>query len=98
VLSLRYLAEKTSYLAETGRPAWNGEVETLEEAVGVPRQQAYATLKEHLGQSGPEVTELLWDTYEPQRIWLYFAAIGVASAVSLLIFNQRAKRWGKMNA
>jgi MFS family permease len=96
-LSLRYLAEKTDYLTQKGRPAWDGNVESLEATVGVVRKDAYATLKTHLEKDGIEVTRLLWDTYEPQQVWYYFAVIGVVSIVALLIFNQRAKRWGSMN-
>jgi POT family proton-dependent oligopeptide transporter len=97
VLAQRYLAEKTDYLAENGRPAWNGEVASLGDTLGVPRKEAYDTLKSYLDLSGHDATELLWTTYEPYHIWYYFAAIGVASTLALLVYNQRAKRWGHLN-
>ena len=97
VLSQRYLAEHTHYLAETGRGTWDGELATLGKTLGVERKDAYETLTVHLGKSGHEVTQLLWDTYQPYQVWYYFAAIGLVAVVSLLIFNQRAKRWNDMN-
>jgi hypothetical protein len=35
---------------------------------------------------------LLWDTYEPQRIWMTFALIGAASMVGLVVFDQITRR------
>ena len=96
-LSLRYLAEKTSYLKDKGLSAWNGDVSTLESTVGIERGSAYDTLKEYLNQDGAAVTQLLWDTYQPYQIWYYFAAIGVASIFGLLVFNKMAKKWKGMD-
>ena len=97
VLAQKYLAEHTNYLEAHGRPGWDGATATLSETLGVERETAYATLKDQLGQSGPEVTDLLWTTYQPYQVWYWFAAIGVVSAVALLIYNQRAKKWSDMN-
>jgi len=45
------------------------------------------------------VTQLLWDTYNPQYYtWIPFAAVGVLAAIALAIFGQMAKRWSDMNA
>ena len=97
VLAQRYLAEKTDYLAKNGRPAWDGQIATLGDTLGVKRADAYATLKTHLGQDGVSVTQLLWDTYEPYQIWYYFAAIGIVSVIALIIYNQLAKKWQDLN-
>ncbi len=97
VLAQRYLAEKTDFLQRRGLPAWDGDVSSLSDTLGVAREGAYAVLKSHLGQDGPAVTRLLWDTYHPYTIWFYFAAVGVVSIAALLIFNHRAKRWRDMN-
>ena len=95
-LALRYLIEHTPF--GQGR-TWDGSVSTLEAATGVSRTDAFAKLQEVLGQGGVEVTQLLWDTYDPQYyIWIPFAAIGVAAAIALYIFGQLAKRWSDMNA
>ncbi len=93
-LSLRYLAEKTDYLEAAGLPAWSGDLAALEEATLVTRPQAYATLKAYLGQDGPAVTTLLWETYQPYQIWYYLASIGVVSIVALFIFIWWTRRTG----
>ena len=93
VLAQRYLAEKTDWLKTKGLDAWNGNIADLTSTTGVERSDAYNTLKAHLNQSGPEVTQLLWDTYQPYTVWYWFAAIGVASVLALLVYNQRAKTW-----
>jgi len=97
VLAQRYLAEKTDYIKEKGLGAWDGDVHSLGDTLGVPREEAYATLKTYLSQDGPQVTELLWNTYQPYQVWYYFAAIGVASVVALLVYNNAAKKWKDMN-
>lgn len=97
ILSLRYLAEKTDYLATHGRPAWDGKIGSLEETVGIERKNAYAALKDHLGQSGEDVTKLLWDVYAPYQIWYWYAALGIIAVVALFFFIRNARKSGKMN-
>ena len=93
-LALKYLSEKLN-IGQT----WNGDIGTLEQSVGVPRTEAFAKLQEILGVSGPEATEILWKTYDPQyATWIPFAATGVVAAIALAIFGQMAKRWKDMNA
>ena len=96
-LALRYLAENTDYLEAHERPAWNGEIDSLEETVGVHRNEAMNTLVEVLGQSHQQVTDMLWTTYQPYQVWYVFAAIGIASAVGLYFFNRAASRWKDMD-
>jgi MFS family permease len=97
VLSQRYLAEHTDFLSRQGRPAWDGDIATLTETLGVERPGAYAALREELNEDGPSVTRLLWNTYAPYSIWYIFAAVGIASLVGLVLYSQRAKRWGTLN-
>ncbi|MCC6523164.1 MAG: MFS transporter [Polyangiaceae bacterium] len=97
VLAQRYLAEHTDYLSRDGRPAWDGHVATLTQTLGVERPEAYAALREELGQDGASVTRLLWDTYAPYQVWYLFAGVGVASLIGLILYSQRAKRWGTLN-
>ncbi len=96
VLAQKYFAEHTERLAELGT-TWNGDVEGLEAAVGYDRTQAYAALCEHLGKSGQEVTDLLWQTYSPYEIWYPIAIIGVVSIFALLAYNRAARGWADMN-
>lgn len=94
VLSLRYLAEKTSYLQ--GR-TWNGDPATLEAAVGVERKVAFATLVKELGQDPNAVNQLLWTTYRPYQVWYPFALIGLCSLVGIVAYSQVSKRWKDMD-
>ncbi|MBN2577944.1 MAG: MFS transporter [Pirellulales bacterium] len=94
-LALRYLAEKTSWgLAKH----WNGDFSTLERTLGIKRPQAMDKLQEITGMDPHAATRLLWDAYSPHYVWIPFALIGVAAALALWFFGQRAKRWSDMNA
>ncbi len=95
VLALRYLAEKTPF--GQGKN-WNGEIATLESALGVKRPQAMAKLQEVTGLDAVAATQKLWETYDPHLIWIPFACVGVIAAIGLYIFGQRAKKWHDMNA
>ena len=95
VLALRYLAEHTSLGAGKN---WDGDTAALEATVGVKRTEAMQRLQQVTGLDSAAATQLLWDTYSPHYVWIPFALIGVAAAVGLWVFNQRAKRWSDMNA
>ena len=96
VLALRYLAEKTPFGAGKG---WNGDVTTLETALGVTRTEAMLKLREVTGLDAVATTKLLWDTYHPHVwVWIPFAVIGLVAAVALWIFGRMARRWSDMNA
>jgi hypothetical protein len=62
------------------------------------RTHAFAALTERLGQTPAEVTRLLWDTYDPSRVWTPFAIAGILAAIALFAYNYRAKRWKEVNA
>ena len=63
-----------------------------------PRTQAFARLTELLGQSPAAVTQLLWDKYDPSRVWTPFAIAGLLAAVALFVFNHFARKWQDVNA
>ncbi|QDV91019.1 Multidrug resistance protein MdtH [Phycisphaerae bacterium RAS2] len=95
-LSLRYLMEKTPF--GQGKQ-WNGRTDSLEDAAGVTRTEAFTKLQEVTGLGANEATQLLWDTYHPQYwFWLPFVAVGVLAAIALYIFGRMARRWADMNA
>ena len=62
------------------------------------RDQAFAYLTARLGESPARVTRLLWDTYDPSRVWMPFALAGLAAAVAMLIYNYLARGWQDVNA
>lgn len=96
VLALKYLATETTLGAGKN---WDGDVATLEAAMGIQRTDAFVRLQEVTGLDATAATQLLWDFYSPQyTVWIPFAAIGVAASIALAIYGQMAKRWGNMNA
>lgn len=94
-LALRYIAEQKGI---EWRPFFDN-VNTLEQTLGITRNEAMPALEKMLNISSQEATTLLWNTYSPNlTVWLPFAAIGVVSAIALIIFSQMAKKWKDMNA
>ncbi len=39
----------------------------------------------HTDQNG--LTQMLWDTYHPYKIWMIFSAIGVVTIIALILYN-----------
>ena len=74
-------------------------VADLEAALGVSRHGAMSALQAATGLDAHAATQLLWNTYSPNlTAWLPFAAIGIVSAIALIIFSHMAKKWKDMNA
>jgi len=95
-LALKYLATSTPFGADKG---WDGQIATLETALGITRSGAMAKLQEVTGLDAVAATRLLWDTYQPNIwVWVPFAMIGVVAIVALFIFGRMARRWSDMNA
>ncbi len=59
----------------------------------VDRTDAFARLQEVLGQNAAEVTRLLWNTYDPYKLWYQFAAIGILAAIGIFFYGRAAHRW-----
>lgn len=94
-LALRFIAEQKGI---EWRPFFD-EVSTLENTLGISRAEALPTLEKMLGISSQDATNLLWETYSPNlTVWLPFAAIGILSAIALVIFSRLARRWKDMDA
>ncbi|MBL8877614.1 MAG: MFS transporter [Phycisphaerales bacterium] len=94
-LALKYMLEKTPLGA--GKQ-WDGDVKSLESVLSIKRSDAMLRFQEAMNLDYAAATQLLWDTYHPQYIWLAFAAIGVICTIALAIFAHMAKRWNDMNA
>lgn len=94
-LALRFIAERKGV---AWRPFFDG-VSALESQLGISRNEAMPALEKMLGCSSEEATAMLWNTYSPNlHVWLPFAAIGVVSALALVVFSRLAKRWKDMDA
>jgi len=59
----------------------------------VDRTKAVATLQGALNIDATAATRLLWDTYHPWKLWIPFAAIGIASAVGIWFYARWARQY-----
>jgi len=61
--------------------------------VGVDRTAAMETLQRALHLDAGAATRLLWSTYDPWRLWIPFATIGIASAIGIAIYARWVRRY-----
>lgn len=59
----------------------------------VTRPEAMNKLVEMTGMNHQEVTNLLWNEYDPYRLWYRFVAIGIGSAVAMLFYAKWVKKY-----
>jgi hypothetical protein len=45
-----------------------------------------------------EATKMLWDAYHPYTVWYGFVAVGLVTAVGMIVYATVAKRWVRENA
>ena len=43
---------------------------------------------ELMGMTHQQLTDYLWNTYNPSKIWMVFSAIGVATIIGLLLYDK----------
>ena len=60
---------------------------------GVDRTAAMETLQRALHLDADVATRLLWTTYDPWRLWIPFAMIGIASSIAIAIYARWAGRY-----
>lgn len=59
------------------------------EAIGaLPKEEILPTLAAQLGTTPREATQLLFSVYHPEQIWYIFGAVGLASMIGLIIYDQ----------
>ena len=61
--------------------------------VGVDRTVAMEKLQQALSLDAGAATRLLWATYHPWRLWIPFAAIGIASSIGIAIYAKWVRRY-----
>ena len=55
-------------------------------------KQAYAPIREQVSPADLDaVRQMLWTTYNPQRVWYYLGAFGLAGTVGMIIFYLLAR-------
>ncbi|MDD5642584.1 MAG: MFS transporter [Syntrophales bacterium] len=62
------------------------------------RSQAFAKLTQMLHQTPAQVTQLLWDKYDPGGVWTLFAIAGFLATIAMYAFLHFARRWEDVNA
>jgi hypothetical protein len=60
---------------------------------GVDRTVAMETLQKVLHLDAGPATHLLWTTYQPWRLWIPFAAVGVASAIGIAFYAKWVSKY-----
>jgi len=53
----------------------------------VTRTGAFERLTEVTGMTPQDATKLLWDAYDPYKLWYEFAVIGVAAAIGMVFYS-----------
>ncbi len=52
----------------------------------------FASASEKLGMSQTEMTQLIWDNYQPNKIWYVIVGIGVVTIIALSIYDRMVIR------
>lgn len=55
---------------------------------GLTRNEYFALAEQKLGLSQSQITEMLWQTYTPEKMWYLIFGIGLFAAVSLYLYNK----------
>jgi len=65
---------------------------------GVERTDAMSKLTEVTGLNAVDATNLLWDLYDPYKLWYRFAAVGIISAIAMIFYARWVKQHGTADA
>jgi len=60
---------------------------------GIERPDAMNKLMELTGMTAQEATDVLWTAYDPYKLWYQFAAIGIVSAVGMLLYARWVRKY-----
>ncbi len=52
------------------------------------KNEYFALAEQKLGMSHWDMTNMLWDNYQPNKIWLLIFSIGIISAISIVIYDR----------
>jgi len=52
----------------------------------------FASASEKLGMTQVEMTQMVWDTYNPNKIWYVIVAIGIVTILALAIYDRMVIR------
>ena len=96
----------TGFLSGNVYQAWSDKITLLQKEVAVRgldipeisksfTQNDYVHMAEQkMGMSSTELTNFLWNTYNPEKIWILFSAIGIATIVGLVLYDKFVLKGG----
>jgi len=97
----------TGFLSGNVYQSWSDKVTLLQREVAsrgidIPEisktftQNDYFKMAEQkMNMSSVQLTNYLWDTYHPEKIWMLFSAIGVATIIGLVLYDRFILKGGK---
>ena len=97
----------TGFLSGNVYQAWSDKIALLQKEVtarglDIPEisktftQNDYVHMAEQkMGMSSVELTNFLWNTYNPEKIWILFSGIGIATIIGLLLYDKFILKGGK---
>ncbi len=53
---------------------------------GIERTEAMSKLMEVTGMNAVDATNMLWEIYDPYKLWYQFAAVGIASSIAMIFY------------
>jgi dipeptide/tripeptide permease len=57
----------------------------------------YSRAKELFGMDSQQLTQYLWDTYHPSKVWVLFTAIAIAASVLLFVYDRFVLKGKEVN-
>ena len=52
----------------------------------------FASASEKLGMTENEMTQFIWEAYDPNRIWYVIVAIGLTTVLALIVYDRTVIR------
>jgi len=68
-------------------------LESKYQIVDVARTEAFDRLVQVTGLTPQGATDLLWNAYDPYKLWYQFAAIGMASAIGMFFYSRWIRKY-----
>lgn len=89
----------TTFVSGNLYQAWSDKLSLLQTEMGkrnismpeisddFSKNQYFAEASEKLGMTQNEMTQMIWDSYQPNRIWYVIVGIGVVTIIALFIYD-----------
>ncbi|SNR76437.1 MFS transporter [Lutibacter flavus] len=94
----------TTFVSGNLYQAWSDKLSLLQtemakRAIEMPeisqdftKNDYFASASEKLGMTQTEMTQMVWDTYNPNKIWYVIVAIGVVTILALTVYDRMVIR------